>query len=244
MNSQHADNVYILDSKRRDVTGDGIPDLVYLTGHKSEGASGLYADDITLVVEDGNDGSIRAIKPAYNAGYSARLFLGDFDSDSTNDIKISIEAGGSGGYGIHYIYSFKNYIFRELFNFETYNSFYQYRVDYDDFFKVTIGSVELNKLFILDISAKGNEYLSQFYSGGGKLVKPAQGAVLALGALLPIVTDEKTNAFNLLAFQRIIGTINADTLGYMQNLLSWDGLKFVSANISAAVPGSNITSLV
>lgn len=244
MNSQYNDNVYILDSKRGDVTGDGIPDLVYLTGHKPEGSSGLYADNITMVVEDGKNESIRAIKPAYNAGYDAHLFLGDFERDLTNDIKISMEAGGSGGYGIHYIYSFKNYIFRELFNFEAYNSSYQYRVNYDDFYKVTIGNVELNKLFILDISAKGYEYLSRFYSDDGKLVKPVQGAVLALGALFPIITDKKTNTFDLLAFQRIIGTINADTLGYMQNMLYWDGLKFVSTNISAVVPGTNITSLI
>ena len=86
----------ILDFKRGDVTGDGIPDSVYITGNKPDGASG-FADNITLIVEDGRDQSIQAIKPENNAGYSARLFLGDFDGDPTDDIKISMAMGGSGG---------------------------------------------------------------------------------------------------------------------------------------------------
>jgi hypothetical protein len=232
----------ILDFKRGDVTGDGIPDSVYITGNKPDGASG-FADNITLIVEDGRDHSIQAIKPENNAGYSARLFLGDFDGDHTDDIKISMDMGGSGGYGIHYIYSFKNFIFRQLFDFEAYNKAYVFKVNYEDFYRVSVGSTGLNKLFMLDISTKGSDYLSQFYREDGKLKAPVQGEVLSLGALLPVMADERGNTYDLLAFQRIIGTTNADTLGYIQNLLYWDGRRFATKFIVASVPGTDLIAL-
>ena len=100
----------------------------------------------------------------------------------------------------------------------------------------------LDKLFILDISYRGYDYVSHYYDEYGKLKQPVQGEVLALSTLIPIVNDEKTNAFDLLAFQRIIGTSNSDTLGYIENLLSWDGQKFVSSRMFASIPGTNLIS--
>lgn len=50
------------------------------------------------------------------------------------------------------------------------------------------------------------------------------------------------NAYDLLAFQRIIGTSNSDTLGLIQSLISWDGQKFVSSKMFAAILGTNLIS--
>jgi hypothetical protein len=240
--SKTMDNVFTLDSKVGDVTGDGVPDLVYLTGHKADGPSGLFADNITLVIQDGLDGSIRAFKPKFNAGYNARLFLGDFDGDGTDDIKISIDAGGSGGYGIHYVDTFKNYAFRTLFDFETYNAAQSFKVDYLNDYRVSVACTSLNKLYILDLVTKGPEYLSQFYRDDGTLIKPTEGEVLALGALMPVAADARTPVFGLLAYRRIIGTTNADTLGFMENLLFWDGTKFATKYLVASIPGTDLMS--
>lgn len=102
----------------------------------------------------------------------------------------------------------------------------------------------LNKdiLFTLDISYKGYGYLFQYYDENGKLKNPVQGEVLALSSLVPIVNNEKNNAYDLLAFQRIIGTSNSDTLGFIENLLSWDGQKFVSSRMFATILGTNLIS--
>lgn len=48
-----ATDEYLLDMKQGDVTGDGIPDQIYLIGHKPDGPSGIFADHITLVIQDG-----------------------------------------------------------------------------------------------------------------------------------------------------------------------------------------------
>ena len=225
-----------------DVTGDGVPDKVSLYGSKSEGTTGIFADNITVVIEDGHTNQRKIITPEFNSGYNPRLFLGDFTKDKIDDIKISIDSGGSGGYGYFYIYSFKNNNLQEIFNFDKYNKEYTYRVDYANLYKVDVGNVMLDKLFVLDISYKGFDYVSQYYDENGKLQKPVQGEVLALSTLVPIVNDEKANAYDLLAFQRIIGTSNSDTLGYIENLLSWDGKKFVSSRMFVSIPGTNLIS--
>lgn len=236
-------NIYLLDMKIGDVTGDGIPDKVYLYGNKPDGPTGIFIENITVVVEDGRTKERRAITSEFNSGYNPTLFLGDFTRDNTKDIKLSIDSGGSGGYGYFYIYSFKNNKPKEIFNFDKYNEENKYKVDYADLYKVYVGNVMLDKLFILDISYKGYNYLSQYYDESGKLKTPVQGEVLALGSLFPIVNDEKINSYDLLAFQRIIGTTNSDTLGYIENLLTWNGEKFVSSRMFASIPGTNLLPL-
>lgn len=235
-------STYLLDMKIGDVTGDGVPDKVSLYGRKSGDSTEIFADNITIVIEDGRAKQTQTITPAFNSGYNARLFLGDFTKDTVADIKVSIDSGGSGGYGYFYIYSFKNNNLQEIFNFDKYNNEYKYKVDYSNLYRVHIGNVMLDKLFILDITYRGYDYVSQYYDEYGKLNQPVQGEVLALSTLIPIVNYEKTNAFDLLAFQRIIGTSNSDTLGYIENLLSFDGQKFVSSRMFASIPGTNLIS--
>jgi hypothetical protein len=100
----------------------------------------------------------------------------------------------------------------------------------------------LDKLFTIDISHKGYDYLSKYYDEKGKLTEPVQGEVLALSTLTPIVSNQKKLTYDLLALQRIIGTSNSDTIGFIQNLLSWDNEKFVSSRMFTATPSTNLIS--
>lgn len=229
----------LLDMKRGDVNGDGILDTVYLFGNKVDPTS-LFADHITMGIQDGATHQLTIVHPPENAGYNATLFLGDFSKDGILDILISMESGGSGGYGIFYIYSFRNNDLQKLFDVQTYNELHQFHVNYEDGYKVSISSPRLDILFTIDISNKGYDYLSQFYNEQGKLKQPTQGEVLALGALYPIVTDLNSMSYDLLAFQRIIGTINADTLGDVENLLTWNGNAFTSKRLTVSILGTKL----
>ena len=228
--------------KQGDVTGDGILDYVYLYGNKRDETE-IFADHITLVIQDGRSNQISTINLQKNAGYNAKLFLGDFSKDNIFDILISIESGGSGGYGIFYIYSFRNNIPRLLFDFEKYNKSYTFQVNYEDFYKVSVGSPSQDLLFTLDISYKGYDYLSNLYDGNDKLKQPIKGEVLAASALNPIVTNQKNMSYDLLVFQRIIGISNSDTLGYIENLLTWNGTQYISTRLTTAILGTKFISL-
>lgn len=222
-----------------DVNGDGVLDTVYLYG-QFNGPPGIFADNITLVIQDGRSTKSTTVHLKNNAGYNGRLFLGDFNKDGIPDIMVSMDTGGSGGYGIFYIYSFRNNRVQELFNVDNYNGTYAFQVHYEDFYKVRVESSELNVLFMIDISTKGSDYLSQYYNENGILKNPVQGGALAIGGLYPIITDNKSYQFDLLALQRIIGPTNVDTLGYIENILSWQDTEFISNRLTVSVLGVDI----
>ncbi|MEL4106573.1 VCBS repeat-containing protein [Oscillospiraceae bacterium WX1] len=243
-NSINGQRVFLLDYKRGDVTGDGVPDNVYLYGNKPGGPSSPFADNITLVIQDGRYNQAKAVAPRCTAGYHAQLFLGDFDQDLTCDIQVSLEAGGSGGYIYSTVYSYKKQILRELFDSEAYNSHFQYAVDYHDFYRVSVTSGQYNRLFFLDISGSVSDGANNPYGPDGRLLRPTSGSVLPLGALTPIANSETGDYFDLLAAQRIIGLTNADTLGTVENLLTWDGQRFALKAMTVSIPGVPLTNNV
>lgn len=232
----------MLDMKTGDVNGDGVLDTVYLYG-QVDGPPGIFADNITLGIQDGRSNKITTVHLKNNAGYNARLFLGDFNKDNVPDIMVSIDTGGSGGYGIFYIYSFRNNSLHELFNVDKYNEKYTFQVNYEDFYKVRVESPQLNVFFIIDISNKGPDYLSQYYDGNGMLKNRIMGEALALGALYPIITNNESYNYDLVALQRIIGPTNVDTLGFVENLLTWKDTQLVSNRLSVSIPATKLVAL-
>ncbi|MFD3157197.1 VCBS repeat-containing protein [Haloimpatiens sp. FM7330] len=234
-------NKYLLDMKIGDVNGDSVKDKVFLYGNKPDGPTGIFIDNITVVIQDGKTNRIFTIPLKINAGYNPTLFLGDFTGNEVDDILISIDSGGSGGYGFFYIYSFLNNEAKKLFDFELFNDYYLYDVIYKDNYQVEVVNKTLGKKFIIDIRNKGPLYLSQIYDTEGKLKKPIYGQVSALNALYP-VDFERDGIYNLCTVQRIIGRYNADTLGLAQMRLRWNGQKFIPINLNqfVCIPGTKI----
>ena len=219
-------NTCIVDLKQGDVNGDKIVDTIFLTGDKPFGENSLFVENITLVIQDGRTCAITKVPLEFNAGYFPRLFIADFTGDGIDDIKVSIDSGGSGGYVFYYIYSFAGNMLKLLFDFNKLNERYSYEVIFKDYYKVHVINTTLNKVYIIDISNKDPEYLSEIYDSDGILISPVKGEVLPLGGLFPIVIDEKSGVYDLYAKQRIIGRFNADTLGYVNTLLRWNNEIF------------------
>lgn len=227
----------IVFSERGDVTGDGIPDNIYLTGIKT--ADSPFIQNITLVIQDGMTGGFTSVPLGDNAGYNPTLYLGDFTGDGVKDILIGITSGGSGGIMYYYIYSFINNKVRLLFDFNLYNEQYQYDVTYLDNYKVNVISKENNKEYIIDISNKDVNYLNEIYDKKGKLKNPIVGFVNPLSGLYPVDFDSNM-VYELLAYQKIAGRYNADSLGYVLNTLKWKGNMFVLDNQYVAIYGEQL----
>lgn len=220
---------------RGDVNGDGIPDNVYLTGIKTPDSP--FIQNITLVIQDGLTGTFTSIPLRENAGYNPTLFLGDFTGDGVSDILIGIASGGSGGIMYYYIYSFISNIAQLLFDFNVYNEQFQYDVTYKDNYKVEVISKKNNEKYLIDILYKGADYLNEIYDENGKLKQPITGFVNPLSGLYPVDFDSN-KVYELLAYQRIAGRYNADSLGYVQNILAWKNNMFVLDNQYVAIFGS------
>ncbi|WP_017414216.1 hypothetical protein [Clostridium tunisiense] len=220
-----------------DVNGDKIPDGVFLTGVYT--AERPFVDQITLAVKDGKTGNVYRVPLSENSGYNPRIFLGDFNGDDINDILISIDSGGSGGIMYHYIYSFVDDIPELIFDFNQYNEEYQYQINYENNFKVEAISEINNEQYILDISLREEDYLSEIYDSNGRLKEPIEGFVNPLSGLYPVDFDSD-GVYELLAYQKIAGRYNADSLGYFLNTLKWEEKSFVLDNQNIAIWGNEI----
>lgn len=67
------------------------------------------------------------------------------------------------------------------------------------------------------------------------LIKPVQGKVLKAEAFIPVISNETENSYDIVAVHRIIGRMGSDTLGFIVNLLSWDGERFISIRMLASI---------
>jgi hypothetical protein len=228
-------NLNIVSYSRGDVNGDKIPDNVYLTGTKTQDSP--FIQNINLVIQDGATGMFASMPLKENAGYNPTLFLGDFTGDGIDDILISIGTGGSGGIMYYYIYSFINNIAQLLFDFNVYNGQYKYDVTYKDNYKVEVISRKNNTKYIIDISYKGADYLNEIYDKNGKLKAPISGFVNPLSGLYPVDFDSN-RVYELLAYQKIAGRYNADSIGYVQNSLKWMNNMFTLYDQKVAIFGS------
>lgn len=228
-------NPSIVAFARGDVNGDRVPDNIYLTGVKNPNSP--FVQNITLVIQDGRTGSFMTMPLEGIDGYSPMLELKDFTGNGLADILISSATGGSGAIMNYYIYSFANNILTLLFDFNKYNEDYVYTVTYLDNYKVEVTSQNNQEKYIIDISSKGEEYLSEIYDEDGKLINPISGFVDPLSGLYPIDFDSD-QIYELLAYQKISGRYHADSLGYFLNTLEWQDNKFALVNQFVAIYGS------
>ncbi|WP_052712170.1 spore coat protein [Domibacillus indicus] len=217
-----------------DVTGDRVPDIVYLTAVQTPGSA--FLQQITLAVQCGRTARMFQIPLPQNAGYNPGIFLGDFTGNRIKDILAVINTGGSGGTIYAYAFSFRNGRFEKIFDGDAFNEKGQYAVRYQNHYRVEVTSEQPDKRYVLDITTKGEEYINEIYAPDGTLKEPIEGWVSPLTGLYP-VDFERDGIYELLAYQNIAGRYSADRLGYMENVLTWTGQFFESGRQYVAVLG-------
>ncbi|MDF2519614.1 MAG: hypothetical protein K0R84_242 [Clostridia bacterium] len=237
----HSD--YILDCDDGDVNGDRIRDSVCTVGHRPGDLQSPFVEDIAVLIQDGATHKYTRIPLKESQGYNPTVFLGDFTKDGVDDILVSIDSGGSGGFSYEYVYSFLDNKAKLLFDSEAYSQELEYEVSFMDNYKVEVISKTMNTRYIIDISDKGAEYLSELYNPNGTLKEnidtPFLGEVIPLGNVYP-VDYERDRVYDLNMIQRVIGKYNADTLAWVQTLLVWDGEKFAPERQELCIFGSEL----
>lgn len=224
-------------SKQGDIDGDGIKDNVFLTANKTPDSP--FWRNVTLVIQKGRTDQYEHVPMKNNGGYNPTLFLGDFTGNKGDDILVVIDRGGSGGSIYAYVFSYLNGQLMTIFNSDAFNETYKYAVNYEDQYKAKVNSYYLKERYILDLTYKGEEYLSEIYNKVGVLKAPIDGWVNPLSGLYP-VDYNRDGIYELEAYQKIAGRYNADSLGFVQTVFKWNGLEFAPDRQNVAIFGGEI----
>ena len=115
-----------------------------------------------------------------------------------------------------------------------------YAAQYEDGYRMSVSDDSAALQYSLDISARGEEYLSGLYTEDGTLKAPVMADVSAVNTVLPffVNTDDR---FHVLVMRRITGLYNADAFGYTQDFMRWDGTQFTTYFRLVGVYGSETT---
>jgi len=230
----------LIDEKIGDINGDGIPDRISIYGDKTPGSELIH--NIIIKIRYGeSEMGVDSITELH--GYNPTLFLGDFTKDGLYDILYqmdpmfnSLDSNDKGGYGAG-IYTIKENLFEMVFESHWYNTQYRFHAEYHDKYKISILNVKLNKLFFLDISYMGEDYLSQYYDNEGKLFKPMLARVSGLEAIIPVIGSEKDNYYDILGVHHIVGASENDILGHIKHLMRWNGKGYETVWMKASYQG-------
>lgn len=223
--------------KMGDVTGDRFLDSVCLTATKTEDSD--FLTNITLVVRNGRTHAVERFSLQENTGYTPTIWLGDFTGNRVFDILVTIDSGGSGGIIYAYIFSTINGRMKEIFNSVDFSAKQKYSVVYADHYKANITSFNTKKIYTLDLQYKGQDYLREIYRTDGTLKEPIKGWVDPVSALYPI-PFRRTSQYDLLSMQQIAGRYHADGLGYVEDLLQWNGQTFEINRQTVSIYGKEL----
>lgn len=183
---------------------------------------GVYATDIKIEITF-KDKSGYTIVPGQNSGYSPAITLADFYGDGGKQVFYGAGSGGSGAFGYYYVFNITKDGAEAVFDFEQcYNT---YSAKYTDGYKVQVSESLSGAEYFIDISRRGQDYLSSIYDECGLLLKPVSADVSAVNTVLPFF-DNYRGRFNLIIMRRITGLYGADALGYTQDFVTFTGEGF------------------
>ena len=214
------DNKVVIDSISANIIDEHSQDKAILVGILPYENS-TYSENLELVIKP-EVGYATKIKLPFS-GYDMQLFCGDFTNDKKDEIMVRGSFGGSGGFEIGVIYKFENNQIKEIFNQDDISKNNPCSATFKDNYKVHISCGE--KKYSINLSSRPKNYLQLAYDENGKVLPGVVAYVDAPNALFPI-KDVDNSYYELLIQQRIVGVVNADTLGIIQTVCDFINGKF------------------
>lgn len=209
------ENEVVIDSKVGNVTDDRAKDLVTLKGsYPFENSE--YADWLVVVLKKEATGELILQEVPYS-GYGIQLFLGDFTGNGQSEIMVRGDFGGTGNFGIAVIYTYENDQLKEIFSQDSYNKTFECKSEYIEGYKTQISCTNPEMFYTIDLSNKSSQYLDMIYTGDGKVKDNQSPTISGLNTAYPILPVYQ-DYYDLLIQQRIVGVVNADTIGAVQTI--------------------------
>lgn len=215
------ENSYAEDVKDDDVTGDGVADMVILSGVR-QNQEDAYSSELTVIVYDPAAKKYSSISAGEEGGYGGRLFTGDIDGDKVPDILVGAGTGGSGGSSNYSIVSFLGGVPHVLAKQDVLSNGAAFEGHFRDGFKVEIKNIDLNKEYVIDVSSDKETLIENgIYDASGKLPRDVETTTDNLVELNPIDTDGD-GVYELQGRQYIWGFSHPDTIAEVDTLWKFD----------------------
>lgn len=225
-------NIYILDKKIADVTGDEVDDTIYLIGHKINTAD-RFSDKLNIVVRNGATNNREMTDLKKIGGYEGKLFVGDFSGDKVKDVMIIAPTGGSGGIVEHIIVNFNAPEPIVIFN-QNNNAGAKFTGNFVDGFKAELVNQNTARSITVDLNAKKDMYVtSQIYSKDGVLLKEVKPITYPLSLLEPVDIDGDCT-YELKGIQSIKGAYGADTISNVYSFWKFENDQWTAKQIEVS----------
>lgn len=226
----------VIDVKGGRVTRRCKEDTVILKGVYD---NSKFVESCKIVIK--NEEGIKEY-PIDISGYNLKLFLGNFSRRQIEDIFICGETGGSGGYVMGVMYQCNDEKLKEIFNGNNFFDKYSCKAKYLDCYKVKVICNNSKKEYILDISDRKKEQLGTVYDEDGKVITTENPTISYMNKI-DVVNTLQDNFLRLQIYERIIGSTNSQTLGYIRQVVSITNTEYKVIEQDAVTKGKDIVTV-
>lgn len=210
-----------------DVTGDKVPDKIYLVKDKR---NDVATNNLDLVIKDGQTSSWIKVGMKDFSGDDGQLVLRDFTGDGVKDILVSVPAGKDSGPINARIISVRDSKPKTIFSTEDKKGL-DLTAAFEDGFQARITGQGLSNAYLLDLASKKDTYLYLgVYNRQGKLLKKIVNSAPPFFALTPVDYDQD-GVYELEGQQKMGGAVAEYPLATVKSLWKYSGGQWKTTKI-------------
>lgn len=204
----------VLSTRFGDLNGDLKADKVVLMGTKD----GNMVNSVSFSIQKNNQ--VQSYGTSL-AGYDFNLSLANITQPNFDQILITGQSGGSGGYAVFNLFEYRGNKIKLVLNDDKLQRDMKLNIKYMDNYKLSFDSENTNVKFVIDLSKNPKNYLDMIFDKNGKVKKDMYPTILAPTTIYPIQVPGH-DRYSLQIQQRVIGASNSDTLGVIQSIIDVD----------------------
>ena len=153
--------------------------------------------------------------------------LVDFSHNGQLDIGVYIFSGGTGNQVDYYIFFNQGEKMKLGFSNKLLEEKLKFQVSYLPNYQVEIKDLNAQKVTLLDVSKRSQDYLEAIYNKQGELKQTLKGVVAPVSRSSTIKSQDSVSGHDLVLTQRILGRSHNDTLGYVHSYIGFNKGAYV-----------------
>lgn len=207
---EYPKEMYVLNYKIGDLTGDSVNDVVILVGEK-ESVEKTETKNVDVVFYDGSLQKYSNANLKKLEGNQARLELADLTGDNLNDIVVILETGEKTGDKTIRVLTIEQQKLREIWKAKD-NQYIRFTGNFVDGFKVNLSNRKLNINKEIDLKNESNNWVENgVFEQSGKCVNNDNFKIKTTG-FVELEFVQLTGSMGIKTKQRIVTSDNKNII--------------------------------